>query len=137
MAEAKWFAGRLRELREQAGLTQQELAEKAGFTRGGIAQLESGRRKPAWETVVALAQALGVDCTAFMQQPAAVVAAGPGRPRKPAAEGEAAPEPKRPRGRPKKPPQAAQEGRTSAQPADEPSTGKKPARGRGRKTKGT
>ena len=52
MANPDWFAGRLRELREQAGVTQQQLAERAGLTREGIAQLEVGRRnrpgKPFW-----------------------------------------------------------------------------------------
>jgi transcriptional regulator with XRE-family HTH domain len=70
MADPKWFAGRLREIREQAGLTQQQLADKAGLTREGVAQLETGRRRPAWDTVVVLCSALGVDCNTFMQEPA-------------------------------------------------------------------
>jgi transcriptional regulator with XRE-family HTH domain len=82
MADPKWFAGRLRELREAAGLTQGELAERAGLTRVGVAQLEIGRRKPAWETVLVLCDALGVECGAFTQAPADRPAPGPGRPRK-------------------------------------------------------
>jgi transcriptional regulator with XRE-family HTH domain len=85
MADPTWFAGRLRELREAAGLTQGELAERAGLTRVGVAQLEVGRRKPAWETVLALCDALGVECGAFTQAPADRPAPGPGRPRKAAA----------------------------------------------------
>jgi DNA-binding XRE family transcriptional regulator len=99
MANAAWFAGRLRELREGAGLTQTGLAEKAGLTREGVAQLETGRRKPAWETVLALCRALGCSCEAFTQPPAERLPAGPGRPRKGQAE---EPAPKRPRGRPRK-----------------------------------
>jgi transcriptional regulator with XRE-family HTH domain len=51
---------------------------------GGIRDLEQGRRKPSWETVLALAKALGVDCTAFTIEPAAEAAAprSRGRPRK-------------------------------------------------------
>jgi transcriptional regulator with XRE-family HTH domain len=99
MASAAWFAGRLRELREGAGLTQTELAGRAGLTREGVAQLETGRRKPAWETVLALCQALECSCEAFTRPPAERPAAGPGRPRK---EPEGARAPKRRRGRPRK-----------------------------------
>ena len=63
------FAARLRELREKAGLTQEGLAEASGLTRDGIAHLEQGRRSPAWETVLAVAKALGVECTAFTADP--------------------------------------------------------------------
>jgi transcriptional regulator with XRE-family HTH domain len=76
------FAGRLRELRIAAGLTQPALAAKAGLTKDGIAHLEQGRRSPSWETVLALAAALGVDCTAFNEVPREAPAPGRGRPRK-------------------------------------------------------
>jgi DNA-binding XRE family transcriptional regulator len=82
MAKAEWFAGRLRELREGAGLTQGQLADKAGLTREGVAQLETGRRKPAWETVVALCEALACGCEAFLQEPASAPGPRRGRPRK-------------------------------------------------------
>src|SRR5262245_31821340 len=100
MASAAWFAGRLRELREAAGWTQEHLAERAGVKREAIARWEAGKREPGWSNVLALAEALGVDCTAFTQEPAGRPPAGPGRPRKAAEE---APAPKRPRGRPRKP----------------------------------
>lgn len=76
------FAGRLRELREQAGLTQEQLADRAGLTKWGITDLERGRRSPTWETVLVLCEALGVKCTAFTQQPATMDKRGRGRPRK-------------------------------------------------------
>ncbi len=76
------FAGRLRELREQAGLTQEQLADKAGLTKWGITDLERGRRSPTWETVLVLCQALGVECTAFTQEPEMASKRGRGRPRK-------------------------------------------------------
>lgn len=59
------FGRRLKELREAASLTQQQLAEKAGLNQFGVAKLEQGVRSPAWETVQALARALGVSCQAF------------------------------------------------------------------------
>lgn len=88
MVKATWFAGRLRELRESVGLTQSQLAEKARMTREGVAQLETGRRKPAWETVLALCGALNVSCESFTQPPKEQLARSAGRPArsKPSAE---------------------------------------------------
>ena len=45
------FGGRLRRLREAAGLTQEELASKAGPTAKAISALERGERKKAVETL--------------------------------------------------------------------------------------
>ena len=77
-----WFKDRLRELRTAAGLTQGELAEKAGLTRVGVAQLEIGRRKPAWETVLALCKALGVTCEEFTVKPSVTPEEEPEAPRR-------------------------------------------------------
>jgi transcriptional regulator with XRE-family HTH domain len=96
------FAGRLKELRERAGLTQQALADKAGLSKAGIADLEQARREPSWSTAVALAEALGVDCRAFLQDPAPRPQTERGRPPKLAPEAEDKPPPKRPRRRPRK-----------------------------------
>jgi transcriptional regulator with XRE-family HTH domain len=84
------FARRLRELREQAGLTQEGLAERSRISRVGISRLESGAHEPSWSTVEALAAALGVAVTAF-----AGTSTPPGE--------EPEPPPKRPPGRPKRP----------------------------------
>jgi transcriptional regulator with XRE-family HTH domain len=83
------FAARLKRLREQAGLTQAELARRAGMHQRGIAKLEQAEREPTWSTVEALAAALNLDCTAF---------AGTSTP--PSAE-PLPPPPPAPRGRPK------------------------------------
>lgn len=64
------FAGRLKKLRVQAGLTQAKLAEMAGLHAFGVAKLEQGERKPLWETVQALADALGVAVDDFRDRPA-------------------------------------------------------------------
>jgi transcriptional regulator with XRE-family HTH domain len=97
--KAEWFAGRLRELREAAGLTQEQLGRRAGMAWRTITHLEAGDRKPTWETVLALCRALGVECGAFATEPAARPEPRRGRPRKAKPAEEA---PKRPRGRPPK-----------------------------------
>jgi transcriptional regulator with XRE-family HTH domain len=105
------FASRLSELRGKAGLTQQQLAERAGIHKLTVAKLEQGIREPTWATVQMLADALGVNCLAFTSK-----ASGP--------ESTA----KRPRGRP---PKAA----SSAMPTGEREAGaKKPRGGRRKKT---
>jgi transcriptional regulator with XRE-family HTH domain len=118
MVDPAWFGPRLKELREAKGLTQPELAERAGMNRFGIAKLEQGVSRPHWDTVVALCQALEVDCNAFMQEPSTRKPAGPGRPPKPAEPAPVAT--KKPRGRPRK---------TAAEPA--PVADKKPRRKKG------
>jgi transcriptional regulator with XRE-family HTH domain len=98
---AAWFAGRLRELRERAGLTQQELAARVGTTVRNISRLETGVQEATWPTVVALAGVFGVTCDAFLQEPAAMPEPHRGRPRKAQAGGSATGSgggPKRPQG---------------------------------------
>jgi transcriptional regulator with XRE-family HTH domain len=51
---------RLRELRDRASLSQEELAERAGVSRATIADLERGRRTAQPKTRRKLAEALGV-----------------------------------------------------------------------------
>ena len=55
----------LKRLREEAGLSQAALAEKAGMNVFGIAKIEQGLREPGWGTVLKLTAALDVECTAF------------------------------------------------------------------------
>jgi transcriptional regulator with XRE-family HTH domain len=86
---ADWFAARLRELRTAAGLTQQQLAQGAGLSLGAVRDLEQGRTRPTWETVLRLAGVLGVTCDAFTQQPAEAPQPKKGRPKKPRASAEA------------------------------------------------
>ena len=54
------FGKRLRELRQEKGLKQKELASVAGVSVNMISLLERGRRSPSTETVVRLAKSLGV-----------------------------------------------------------------------------
>lgn len=53
------FADALKRLREAGGISQRELAERAGLHTLGVAKLERGEREPGWSTVLALAAALG------------------------------------------------------------------------------
>lgn len=104
---ADWFAGRLKELREQAGLSREELAKRAGLqSAAGIRNIEQGVRQPSWPMVVALCQALGVSCDAFMQEPASQPPTGRGRPRKATADDQAddvqTPAPSEPAKKPRK-----------------------------------
>ena len=55
------FGARLRRLRESAGLTQEELASRAGLAAKAVGALERGERKrPYPHTVRSLADALGL-----------------------------------------------------------------------------
>ena len=51
---------RIKELREQQGLTQQALADKAGLSRIYVQKLEAGEREsPSWDALERIARALG------------------------------------------------------------------------------
>src|ERR671916_2774493 len=74
---AQSFGERLRRFREAAGLTQEQLAERAGLTAKGIGALERGdRRHPQPHTVKALLTALELPD----QERAELLAAIPKRP---------------------------------------------------------
>jgi len=47
-------------LRREQGLTQEEVAERSGFSQQYLSSLERGRRNPTVITLYELAQALGV-----------------------------------------------------------------------------
>jgi transcriptional regulator with XRE-family HTH domain len=59
------FAERLKELREAAGISQEELANRAGMSVASIRSLEQDRSEPSWSTVLKLARALNVRTTEF------------------------------------------------------------------------
>src|SRR5579883_964244 len=66
--ESTGFAARLKELRERAGLSQDELADRADLYKFSVAKLEQGVREPTWATVLNLAHALGVSVEAFVTE---------------------------------------------------------------------
>jgi transcriptional regulator with XRE-family HTH domain len=51
----------VRRVRLKKGLTQEQFAEKSGFSQQYLSGLEQGRRNPTVVTVYELAKALGVD----------------------------------------------------------------------------
>ncbi|OFV94061.1 MAG: XRE family transcriptional regulator [Acidobacteria bacterium RIFCSPLOWO2_12_FULL_54_10] len=53
------LASAVMDLRNRAGLTQEELARKMGTTQPVVARLESGRTRPSMRTLERLAQATG------------------------------------------------------------------------------
>ena len=60
-----FFAERLKELRNNAGLSQPGLAVRSGVGVSTIRQFEYGRREPTYGTLVKLARGLGVSLAAF------------------------------------------------------------------------
>ena len=51
---------RIRELRQQQGLTQEDLAQKAQVSRGYLAQIEAGQRRTSLHIVLNIATSLHV-----------------------------------------------------------------------------
>jgi UDP-N-acetylglucosamine 1-carboxyvinyltransferase len=72
---------RVRELRRSLGLTQEELAEVLGMLTPNFARIEQGRQNVTLDTLVRLANALGVRVSDLMRTPQAVTVR-PGRPKR-------------------------------------------------------
>ncbi|MFD8565590.1 helix-turn-helix domain-containing protein [Streptomyces sp. NPDC059639] len=60
---------RLKELRQDAGLSLSELARRSGVGKGTLSELESGRRNPTLETLYALTTVLGRPLSAVLDDP--------------------------------------------------------------------
>lgn len=60
------FGTRLRTLRREKGLSQEELAEKSGLNRPYISAIEKGKRNVSLEVMEKLAGALGVGIIDFL-----------------------------------------------------------------------
>ncbi len=59
---------KLREARERAFLTQEELVERTGLTKASISRIENGLHEPRIKTVRKLAEALGVDPASLIDE---------------------------------------------------------------------
>jgi transcriptional regulator with XRE-family HTH domain len=62
------FGKRLKELREEKGLTQEGLARAVEMSVSAVSKMEHRELDPSWSTVQKLARALGVSCEAFSDQ---------------------------------------------------------------------
>ncbi len=54
------ISDRIRQIRQQQGLTMDSLAKKAGFTKSYLSQIENLKREPTIGTLVTIANALGI-----------------------------------------------------------------------------
>lgn len=61
------------QLREERGLTLQELAQKVGTTHQQISNLEKGRRRLSWEWIQRIADALECHPLEIIEGPAAII----------------------------------------------------------------
>lgn len=78
------IAASIRRERERAGLSQTELARRAGLAKSTLSQLESGTGNPSVETLWALGTALSVPFSRLVDPPrpaVRVIRAGRGPPR--------------------------------------------------------
>lgn len=65
MTPQQQFGHRLREMRQEQLMTQEELAHRASMNRTFIGDIERGEKNPTLKTMVTLAQALGVKVRDF------------------------------------------------------------------------
>lgn len=68
------LGNKLRQLREERGLTQSELADQVGIVTSFISLMEHGERQPSIDTLAKLADVLGVGIDELMGRPALVPA---------------------------------------------------------------
>ena len=57
----------IKETREQLGISQKELAEKAKISQSFLCDIEQGRCKPTIDTAIKIAQVLDVDDIKFFE----------------------------------------------------------------------
>lgn len=61
-------AGTIARLRREKGLTQEELAEVTGLSRGYIAAIEQGKRSPRQKTLAIIAERLGIEMEELLKE---------------------------------------------------------------------
>jgi len=67
MAPRERVAVRVKRIREQRGMTQEQLAEKAGISRTYLARLETARNDPTLSMLEKIAKALRVDVAKLLK----------------------------------------------------------------------
>ena len=73
----KLIGARIKELRRQAGLTQEALAERVGLDSRHLSRLEVGRHFPSLQTLELIANALNVQLVELFQFPGELTACWP------------------------------------------------------------
>ena len=68
MSVLRDFGAAVRALRDEAGLSQEDLAHRAGLDRTYVSGVERGVRNPTLKVIDRLAQALGTDATGLFQR---------------------------------------------------------------------
>jgi transcriptional regulator with XRE-family HTH domain len=114
------FADKLRQLRDAAGLTQEQMAERSGITLWTIRGYEQGRRDPNWKGMLSLAKALNVAAEVFCE-------CDESTPEKQSA---------RPRGRPSRPETTTGTVSNHSEPKDMPPAQRKPRERKTRRPRG-
>lgn len=66
------FRVNLRRIREEHGLSQEELSYECDLDRTYIGKIERGERTPSLETIDLICEVLGRDCTEFFGDPGTV-----------------------------------------------------------------
>ncbi len=75
--EVQRFASIVRKLRQQASLTLQELGKRCGLSVSTLSKIENNQLSPTYETLLRLADGLGVDVAElFSAEPGAAMASG-------------------------------------------------------------
>jgi transcriptional regulator with XRE-family HTH domain len=62
------FASRLRQIRQVKGLSQEELADRAGLHRTYVGSVERGERNISIDNIEVIAKALGVDIIELLKK---------------------------------------------------------------------
>lgn len=69
MVGGHWAGTLIRLARMQKGLTQREVAERAGTSQSAIAAYERGHKSPNFDTLVRIIQAMGLDLKFRLTEP--------------------------------------------------------------------
>ena len=65
--EEKTLGMKIRQLRELAGITQEELAKRANVNRVTLSRIEGGRTEPRANSIIRIAKALGISPSGFWE----------------------------------------------------------------------
>lgn len=79
VSDAAAFGQRLRHLRQAAGMTLKELAERAGLAISTISKIENDRMSPTYDVLLRLAGGLAIDLSSLLEGPTSTTVQASGR----------------------------------------------------------